>query len=262
MGAIVKGFLRKICRNWRMLGIDPVGIVRRFWGLSYFFRNLWRYRSMQKGSAFLLSVKDLYYTSFSRFRPAGTTRGHYFWQDLWAARYLFDSGARNHVDVGSRIDGFVAHILPFCRVTYVDYRPVEQRIPNLSSVRASVLDLPFPSHSLRSLSCLHVIEHIGLGRYGDPVDPFAYKRAAGELTRVLHDYGVLLIGVPVGQDRLCFDAHRVFDPKTVEHIFAPLTVEAFSLIDDYGQFIEDAHFAAARQCDFGCGLFVFKRANG
>lgn len=241
-----------------MIGIDPVTFIRRWRGLPYFLKNLWRYRSMQKSSAFPLKGKDIYYTSFDRFHSAGTASGHYFWQDLWAARYLYHNGVREHVDVGSRIDGFVAHILPFCHATYVDCRAVKHSVPNLSAIQASILSLPFKSYSLHSLSCLHVIEHIGLGRYGDPVDPYGHEKAAKELTRVLHKNGILLIGVPVGQNRLCFDAHRIFDPGSIENMFSPLKLEQFSLVNDNGQLVEKAGFEEACRCDYGCGLFIFK----
>src|SRR5262245_51188927 len=42
---------------------------------------------------------------------AGVARGHYFYMDLWAARKIFKAAPSRHVDIGSRIDGFVAHLL-------------------------------------------------------------------------------------------------------------------------------------------------------
>lgn len=213
---------------------------------------------MQEGSRFLVNGKNFYYASYDRFNSAGKATGHYFWQDLWAARCLYNKGIIDHVDIGSRIDGFITHILPFCRVTYVDYRLVNQLIPNFFGIQASILALPFKSHSIHSLSCLHVIEHIGLGRYGDSIDPYGYEKAANELVRVLHKNGVLFIGTPVGKEKLCFDAHRIFDPKTIENIFSTLELKEFSLVDDRGQLIQNSNFETARQCDYGCGLFIFR----
>ncbi|PNJ92618.1 hypothetical protein CEP14_09860 [Cylindrospermopsis raciborskii C04] len=40
---------------------------------------------------------------------AGSISRHYFHQDLWAARKVYENKPENHIDVGSRIDGFVAH---------------------------------------------------------------------------------------------------------------------------------------------------------
>ncbi len=183
--------LKKIYQNLSMFGINPINFFRSWRAIPYFFRNLRKYRFMHKcqGERFPARMKDFYYASFDRFNSADTATGHYFWQDLWAARYLYDKKVKNHIDVGSRMDGFVAHILPFCRVTYIDYRPVSQPVSNLTPVRGSLLELPLASNSVHSLSCLHVIEHVGLGRYGDPVDPHGYVKAAKELVRILRRGG-------------------------------------------------------------------------
>jgi len=159
------------------------------------------------------------------------------------------------------VDGFVAHLLPFCEVTYVDLRPLPVEVPGLRVKQGSLLALPFEDASIPSLSCLHVLEHLGLGRYGDPVDPQGFLRGASELARVLAPGGHLLLGTPVGRERLCFDAHRVFDPATIVSAFADLALTEFSLITDTGDMIHaDASFDDARTCTYGCGLFVFQRA--
>jgi SAM-dependent methyltransferase len=162
------------------------------------------------------------------------------------------------VDVASRLDGFVAHLLPFCHVTYVDLRPLTGTAPGLTFQQGSILDLPFAENSIISLSCLHVIEHVGLGRYGDPLMPDGYSVAAAELARVLKPGGTLYLGTPVGREHLCFDAHRVFDPLTIVECFSGLELVEFSLIDDAGfSVIPNAPFELARACNYGCGLFKF-----
>src|SRR4029079_16298457 len=204
---------------------------------------------------------DLYYMSHERFAPAGSAKGHYFHQDLWAARHLYERGVRRHVDVGSRVDGFVAHVLPFCQVEYVDIRPLDDEVPGLTFKAGSIVSMPFETGTVASLSSLHVLEHVGLGRYGDPIDPDGYRAGASELTRVLAPGGTLLLGTPVGRERLCFDAHRAFDPATIVSAFADLALTEFSLITDTGDMIHaDASFDDARTCTYGCGLFVFQRA--
>jgi SAM-dependent methyltransferase len=120
--------------------------------------------------------------------------------------------------------------------------------------------MPFDDDSVPSLSSLHVIEHIGLGRYGDTVDPNGYLKAAAELCRVLAPGGRLLLGTPVGRERVCFDAHRVFDPETIVQAFEELVLAEFLLIDDAGRgVIAGASFEQARRCEYGCGLFVFEK---
>lgn len=239
---------------------DPLDLMNRWRGIPYYLQNLRLYRKLNQNPSFDFSWRYAFYTSFDRFGEAGAARGHYFWQDIWAARYLFSNHVKVHVDVGSRLDGFIAHILPFCQVVYVDLRPLSLEIDGWLFRRGSVLQMPFEDNSLMSLSCLHVIEHIGLGRYGDKVNPEGYLQGAKELARVLAPGGVLLISTPVGRERLYFDAHRVFDPKTILNAFSQLSLREFSLIDDRGSgIIHNVVASQARKCNYACGLFVFEK---
>jgi SAM-dependent methyltransferase len=243
-----------------MFLFDPLELLNKWRGLGVYARNARAYKQSNRAGAFDIRWRDIWYRSYDRFADAGSVTFHYFFQDLWAASRLHDAGVRRHVDVGSRLDGFVAHVLPFCDVCYVDVRPLGVRIPRLTFMRALLTALPFATGSIPSLSCLHVLEHVGLGRYGDPIDPEGYVRAAAELARVLQPGGTLLFGTPVGRERVCFDAHRVFDPDTVVRFFAGLRLVEFSLIDDTGRWrTADASFDAARACSYGCGLFRFEK---
>lgn len=247
-------------RVFRSFLFDPRQGLRKLRGIGHFARNAYAYRRASNGSPFPLRLRELHYTAYERYMEAGAARGHYFHQDLWAARLVARSGAEQLVDVGSRIDGFVAHVLPFCRVQYVDIRPFKAEVEGLRYVPGSILRMPFENDALSLLTCLHVIEHIGLGRYGDDLDVRGPWRAAAELERVLAPGGRLLLGTPVGRERLMFDAHRVFDPDTVVEMFPGLRLEEFSLIDDAGlAVVPHASFAAARACEYGCGLFVFTK---
>jgi len=256
----MKNYLKTMHRRFCFLFFDPLEIFRKWRGIPYYLKNRKKYNRLNKNLRFGFTWKEAYPVSHDRFSHAGSAKGHYFWQDLWAAQYLYDNNIREHTDVGSRFDGFVAHILPFCKLTYIDIRPLEINIRNFNFRQGSVLQIPFEDNSVNSLSSLHVIEHIGLGRYGDPVDPDGHIKAAKELSRVLTKDGLLLIGVPVGSERLCFDAHRVFDPKTIADMFAELKLTEFHLIDDTGMnIIGNASFDEARRCNYGCGLFVFRK---
>lgn len=192
---------------------------------------------------------------------AGTAKGHYFLQDLWAAQRVCRFQPAEHVDVGSRVDGFVAHVASFCPVKYVDIRPLTTGVPGLTGLQGSVCQLPFPDRSVRSLSCLHVIEHIGLGRYGDPLDPDGWLKGLAELQRVLAPGGQLLMGTPCGRSRVVFHAHRVFDPAQIVYALPELKLQEFSLIRDgvATAWQPDVPLTAARELDYGCGLFVFMR---
>jgi SAM-dependent methyltransferase len=183
---------------------------------------------------------------------------HYTFQDGWAAREVADLRPERHVDVGSRIS-FVIGLAAFVPVTFVDLRPLQVDLSGLEVVAGSILDLPFADRSVASLSCLHVAEHIGLGRYGDPLDPDGTRRAAEELARVLAPGGRLLVGLPVGAPRTEFNAHRIHDPDDVPRLFGGLRLERFAGVRDDGSFaagIEPSELAGSR---WACGLYRFAR---
>lgn len=251
--------LRFAHRIFQSLFFDPLELLGKFRGLPLYLRDAAAYsRAGGYPATMAIRAGEAYPVLAERFSEAGSARGHYFFQDLWAARKLKERQVKEHVDVGSRVDGFVAHALAFAKVVYVDIRPLGVDVEGLEFRRGSILEMPFETGSVSSLSCLHVIEHIGLGRYGDPVDPQGHVAAAKELSRVLAPGGTLLLGVPVGRERLCFNAHRIFDPQTVASLFPGLKLKEFSLVDDVGRGVtKDAELGAARACSYGCGLFEF-----
>jgi SAM-dependent methyltransferase len=196
-----------------------------------------------------------------RHDAAGSVRGHYFLQDVWAAQWVHRHAAAVHVDVGSRVDGFVAHVVSFKPVQYVDIRPLPTQVPGLTWVCGSVCALPFADQSVASLSCLHVIEHVGLARYGDPLDPNGWLTGLRELQRVLQPGGQLTISTPCGRPRVVFHAHRVFAPAQIVGALPELKLLEFSLIknDTATAWIPNAPLSAADGLAYGCGLFRFTR---
>lgn len=226
----------------------------------YFLKSYveWQRRAQPEWKADLGEIKSY---MKDRHDAAGSARGHYFLQDIWAAQRVFANSPKEHVDVGSRVDGFVAHVASFCPVKYVDIREMETGVPGLKGIEGTVCTLPFTDKSIASLSCLHVIEHIGLGRYGDPVDPEGWKIGLSELQRVLMPGGTLLVGTPCGRQRVVFHAHRVFSPTMIIESMPELELVEFSLIPDgrATAWIENADIEHACSLEYGCGLFVFRR---
>jgi SAM-dependent methyltransferase len=184
---------------------------------------------------------------------------HYLFQDTWAAQRVAEHAPERHVDVGSRVD-YVCFLTAFTRVAFVDIRPLEAEIEGLESIPGSVLDLPFADGSLASVSCLHVVEHIGLGRYGDPLDPAGSRKAIAELQRVVAPGGQLLFSTPVGRPRVCFNAHRVHDPRALRELFGELELVEFAGVDDTGAFRR--HRAPEELADqsYACGMYHLRRA--
>jgi hypothetical protein len=223
-----------------------------------YLRELKEYARQAAGTPFDVRTGPLTPTLTDYDAPAGIARGHYFHQDLWAARRIFAARPAIHVDIGSRIDGFAAHVLTFMPITIVDIRPMESPVDGLTFVQGDATKLTsIADGSIPSLSSLHAIEHIGLGRYRDRIDANGWQAAARELTRVLAPGGRLYLSVPIGRERVEFNSHRVFAPATIIGAFAPLQLAAFNAVDDDDALRMNADpmaFAAAR---FSCGMFEF-----
>lgn len=234
-------------------------IVRGLW---LFWRDYYYYIRAEKLalSGFKVTWRFSFPCLLDRFESAGTLPKHYFWQDLWAARKVYGAKVTRHYDIGSRLDGFIAHCLPFCEVVMLDIRPLAYQINNLTFQQANCMDMGhIPTGSIQSLSTLHAVEHFGLGRYGDPIDPHGHKKAIDEIKRVVVTGGQIIFSVPVGVQRLEFNGHRIFDPLTVVNLFAGCELQEFSVIDDENKLHEDVRPGDWRNLIYGCGLFLFRK---
>ena len=185
---------------------------------------------------------------------------HYVFHTAWAARLLAANPPARHVDIASSLY-FVSIASAFVPVDFYDYRPVSLQLSGLTSRHADLLALPFEDRSLPSLSCMHVVEHIGLGRYGEPVDVDGDLKAMTELRRVLAAGGSLFFVVPVGQPRIQFNAHRVYSYQQIVESFADLELVEFSLQPDFPrcELVRNAPPALADEQHYACGCFHFVR---
>ncbi len=248
--------LRGLARSWLLPFIDPRQLASLV-HLPRFLFDLRRYRQLSGSESVRLADA---YPCLSDRSARTPFDPHYFFQGAWLARRLSQTAPHRHVDIGSSVM-MVSVLSAQIPIVFVDYRPLSVTLSGILSVGADLNRLPFADRSLDSVSSLHVIEHVGLGRYGDPMRAEGSRAAAEELQRTIKPGGRLFISVPVGRERVCFNAHRVFDPRTVVTYLDGLRLEHFALVDDAGRFVEDAALDAAGGLDYGCGMFEFKRPN-
>ena len=185
---------------------------------------------------------------------------HYTYHPAWAARILAKTKPEYHVDISS-ILSFSTIVSAFVPIKFYDYRPADLKLNNLESGFADLKKLSFADNSIPSLSCMHTIEHIGLGRYGDEIDPQGDLKSINELKRVLKSGGDLLFVTPVGKSRIEFNAHRIYSYEQVIDFFSPLSLKEFALIPDSGGIILNADPALVKEQNYGCGCFWFKKSN-
>lgn len=214
------------------------------------------YKKLDKQKRFIYKATDFYpqikdktiATSFDR---------HYVYHTSWAARKVKEINPNKHIDISSSLyfSGIVSAFIP---VDFYDYRPANLILSNLKSLPGNLYRLPFESNSIESLSCMHTIEHVGLGRYGDPIDPEGDLKAINELKQVVKTGGSLLFVVPVGKPKIEFNAHRIYSYEQIKTYFEDFEIKEFSLIpenENDGGIIINADPNLVKKEKYACGCF-------
>lgn len=229
-----------------------------------FVKDFIKFGSMQKGVnvRFTFLWKDRYSCLRDKTSQTAFDR-HYVFHPAWAARVLAQTRPEYHIDISSTLY-FCTLVSAFIPVQFYDYRPANLALSGLNSASADLLALPFPDNSVASLSCMHVVEHVGLGRYGDQIDPDGDLKAIAQLKRVLAQGGNLLFVVPIGQPRIMFNAHRIYAYQQIIGYFSDLKLVEFSLIPDKledGGLIRNALQEQSDAQSYGCGCFWFRKES-
>jgi SAM-dependent methyltransferase len=187
---------------------------------------------------------------------------HYIFHTAWAARVLAKTRPVRHIDVGSSLY-FSAITSAFVDIEFLDYRPADLGLKGLASGFGDLLALPYPDNSIASLSCMHVIEHVGLGRYSDPLDPDGDLKSLRELERVVAPRGQLLLVVPLAaRPRIEFNAHRIYSYRMIIDACSGLELRQFALIPDSaddGNLVLDADPKLIERQNYACGCFWFEK---
>ncbi len=232
---------------------NKYGFIAKLNLLRVFFADYRQYRKLDENKRFSLKTEDLYPRIYDR---TSTTPVDpvYFYQDAWCAKKVFEAKPAHHYDIGSEA-GMIGIISQFTPTTMIDIRPLKLSLPGLSFIKGSILDLPFKDGEISSLSSICVLEHIGLGRYGDPLDSMGSEKAFAEMVRVLAVGGSLYISVPVDdENRVYFNAHRAFTRNYVLELTKGLTLVEEQYI--YGATMQGSYDS---QKGFGTGLYYFKK---
>lgn len=255
--------IKNIYRYLGLFGFDPLKTIRSLRGTPAYLSAYFELRRQKPRENRKFEFGHFYPCLEDRFAPSGLAEGHYFHQDLLVASRIFTAQPQRHIDVASRIDGFVAHVASFRRIFVVDIRPLTSNIRNVEFVQADLMGkIPIDLiGSCDSLSCLHALEHFGLGRYGDPVRWDGHRVGFENMLTMLKSGGKFYFSVPIGPQRIEFNAHRVFSLDYLLELFSGrLQLDNFSFVDDLGDLHENVILNQSNidtncGCSYGCGIF-------
>lgn len=243
-------------------GFDPRRLGYSLLGVPRYVAGWLRFRQGYKGEI------NFYPCLLDWYEEGGSTKNEYFLQDLHIARQIYLANPAKHIDIGSRIDGFVAHVAAFREIEVLDIRAVTSRIPGITFTQA---DLTVSSDSFKdccdSLSCLHALEHFGLGRYGDSIDATGYIAGFVNMIGLLKPGGLFYLSVPVGRERVEFNAHRVFNPHSIVHLAFEndLILKSFDWIGQDHQVNPSLNIendmVVLSKIDYALGIFTFEKKN-
>ena len=213
----IKKKLLVILRAIKQFGLDPIIFFNSLYNIPFYLKCYYKFRSKYKGKI------SLYPCLNDRKKEAGAINNEYFWQDLLVSRWIFSDNPKKHVDIGSRLDGFIAHLATFREVEIFDIRPITQKIPNVIFKKADlaskvIINDHEKNNYCDSLSCLHALEHFGLGRYGDKIDPKSYILGIENMAKFLKPNGKFYLSTPIGEERVEFNANWIFNPKKIIQI--------------------------------------------
>jgi hypothetical protein len=247
--------MRILLYSLREFGLDPIKFLRAIKFFPRYIRDILVYVARGRSLNFLLSPV---LNDFSD--NSGSATGHYFWQDLLCAQWIRKENPRKHLDVGSRLDGFISHLLTFRDVQILDVRDLGYEVPGLSTI---VYDIQQPIDlKSDSVSSLHSIEHFGLGRYSDRIDPSGHINGLINISKFVEHDGYLYVSFPIGKPRVQFNAQRILDPSFPIHVLENFQLEEFVIIPwkgapIFGVHPSDVNIEIANQA----GLYKFRRIN-
>jgi hypothetical protein len=255
----MKSVVQSVVRNALVFGLDFRRLIA-LRNIPKYFVHKYRFKSLGG------QISKIYPVLIDFDEQAGDGKGHYFHQDLLVASFVAQRNPVRHIDIGSRIDGFVAHVASFRSIDVMDVRELKNvGHKNISFLRADLMVDNVAMHGITdSISCLHAIEHFGLGRYGDPIDPDGHVKGFKNILKMLKSGGILYISMPIGsRGGVAFNAHRIFEPKEIfDWAGSDLKFDLlrFDLVDDDGNLSQAiSPDSVGGNLKYGCGIYTIKR---
>ena len=255
-----------LMRSLRAMNIEPYAIYASGKGIKEYRRNRKEFLRQAEGED-TWELGEAWPCLNDRYDTSGVALGQYFHQDLYVAQQIREAAPARHVDVGSRVDGFVAHVATFMPIEVLDIRPLSTSASNITFAQRDVMksDPAFDDYA-DSLSCLHTLEHFGLGRYGDPIDFHGYVKGFANLTRMVRRGGTFYLSLPISRrQRIEFDAHRLFGvPHVLELVEPDFVVSKAAVVNDAGDIVRDVdvHSQDAKGTfgiEYGCMMLTLVR---
>lgn len=258
--------MRKINKYFLLIGINIIAMKIFLQNLPWFIFQYLKFKKELNKLSPHVKIK-LYPCLQDRQSQSGVAVGHYFHQDLFVASKIFIENPLNHLDIASRIDGFVAHVASFRKLDVIDIRPLISAHENINFIQADI----FGEKSIalnkkyESISCLHAIEHMGLGRYGDTLNVYGHVLALKKITDLLESKGTLYLSVPIGEPRIEFNAHRIFSLNEIMILVNnAYELISFSYVDDLGLLCKNYQLTPIDyinnlNCKYGLGILVLRK---
>lgn len=209
-----------------------------------------------KSKTWLLNF-DLYPILDEKTKTTGVDY-QYLYQQIWVFNNVNKLKPKDHYDISSTYQ-MSCYLAGITNAHFLDLRPIKADIDNLELLEGDIENLPFKNNSLESVSCLHVVEHIGLGRYGDKLNIDGPEIACRELSRVVKPGGYLYLSTPVGRERVCYNAHHVFNPFTILEYCKGLELVEFNIVDDEGKLHRDIKIKDYQKNEYSLGMFKFRK---
>ena len=164
-------------------------------------------RLISKGKSFYYGATDLY---------------------LYKALKQFPISGKSVAIIGSITPWYECVVLTYKgKPTTIEYNTIECDDPRIEIF--TVEEFNANPKTFDCIISISSIEHDGLGRYGDPINPYGDFEAMQKCKEMLNPGGIFYLAVPVTEDSITFNAHRTYGK-----IRLPKLLSGWKVLNSYG----------------------------